>query len=331
MQKEKILVTGGAGFIGFHLALWLAEKNNDVFILDDFSRGQEDHDFNNLISKKNVTFLKRDITKESAFNGLNGFDYIFHLAAINGTANFYNVPDKVIKVGVLGTINILDWFKNQEKGKLLFTSSSETYAGALHLLEDNFPIPTPEDIPMVINDPTNPRWSYGGSKIMGEILINSYMKAFDLHKRLCIIRYHNIYGPRMGFEHVVPQFIERILKKETPFQIYGADATRTFCYVSDAIEATYRVISSPKMMGQTVNVGRSDGELQILDLAKQLFEIANYDVPFEINKPPQGSVNRRCPDVKKLNSIGFLPEVSLKVGLEKCFDWYSQNINLKIK
>ena len=88
MKKKKILVTGGAGFIGFHLALWLAEKNNDVFILDDFSRGQEDHDFNNLISKKNVTFLKRDITKKSAFDGLNGFDYIFHLAAINGTANF---------------------------------------------------------------------------------------------------------------------------------------------------------------------------------------------------------------------------------------------------
>ena len=91
-------------------------------------------------------------------------------------------------------------------------------------------------------------------------------------------------------------------------------------------------IKNKKRVAEFGEVFTNENEVkQILDLAKQLFEIANYDVPLEINKPPQGSVNRRCPNVEKLNSIGFFPKVSLKIGLEKCFDWYSQNINLKFK
>ena len=111
---------------------------------------------------------------------MGNFDVVYHFAAINGTKNFYNSPDQVIKVGVIGTINILDWFKKQDKGVMIFSSSSETYAGTMNMLAGDFPIPTPEMIPLVIDNPKNNRWSYGGSKILGEILMFSYMKKYNL-------------------------------------------------------------------------------------------------------------------------------------------------------
>jgi len=318
---EKVLITGGAGFIGFHLARSLDEQGYEVTILDNFARGQEDKEFKELIEKPNVYFIKADITKPEVFDELKDFDYVYHLAMINGTENFYNIPDKVLKVGILGTLNVLDWFVKQEKGKLLFSSSSETYAGALKLLGEKFPIPTPEEVPLVVNDPSNVRWSYGGSKILSEVAIHSYAKAKNM-KNWSIIRYHNIYGPRMGFEHVIPQFIERIVKKENPFKILGGEETRTFCYIDDAIRATQLVMESPETSGKTIHIGRSDDEIKIIDMAKKLFEVVGINSEIEILPAPEGSVKRRCPDTTKLRNLGFRAEVSLDEGLKKCFEWY---------
>ena len=266
----KALVTGGAGFIGFHLSRHLANKGYDIIILDNLARGKSDEEFKELIEKNNVSFIRADITKKNFIGKLDkNYDYIYHLAAINGTENFYNIPHKVIKVGILGTINILDWFSQNKKGKLLFSSSSETYSGAYELLGESFPIPTPEDVPLVINDPKNVRWSYGGSKILSEIAIYSYAKVFGI-KDFVLIRYHNIYGPRMGHEHVIPQFIDRIIRKENPFKIYGGKETRTFCYVDDGVRATKLIMEDKRTNGHTIHVGRSDGEINIIDLVNYL-------------------------------------------------------------
>ncbi|MDD9954363.1 MAG: NAD-dependent epimerase/dehydratase family protein [Candidatus Woesearchaeota archaeon] len=316
----KALVTGGAGFIGCHLARHLADQDYDVTILDNFARAEEDEDFKKLVDRENVTFLKRDITLAESFTDLEGFDYVYHLAAINGTGNFYKIPDKVLKVGVLGTLNVLDWFVTQPKGKLLFTSSSETYAGALRLLGEKFPIPTPEEVPFAVDDPTNVRWSYGASKIIGEVAMHAYAKAHDM-KNYVIIRYHNIYGPRMGFEHVIPQFIERVVKKENPFKIYGGQETRTFCYVDDGVRATQLVMESGTN-GQTIHIGRSDDELKILDLAQKVFNVAGVSPEIDVQPAPEGSVMRRCPDIAKLEKLGFAPSTSLNEGIKQCYDWY---------
>jgi len=316
-----ILITGGAGFIGFHLAKHLAAQNYEVVILDNFARGKEDKEFKELIEKKNVQFLQRDITKAESFDDLKDFDYIYHLAMINGTENFYNIPDKVLKVGILGTLNVLDWLIKQKKGKLLFSSSSETYAGTLKLLGDKFPIPTHEEVPLVVNDPKNVRWSYGASKILSEVAIHSYAKAHNM-KNFSIIRYHNIYGPRMGFEHVIPQFIERIVKKENPFKIFGGQETRTFCYIDDAVKATQLVMESEKANEKTIHIGKSDGEIKIMDMAKKLFQIANSNPKIEIQKAPEGSVMRRCPDTSKLKDLGFTSQIDLEQGLKHTYDWY---------
>jgi len=227
----------------------------------------------------------------------------------------------VLKVGILGTINVLDWFVKQKKGKLLFSSSSETYSGALRLLGDEFPIPTHEEIPLVVDDPKNVRWSYGGSKILGEIAMHSWSKAHNM-KNFVIIRFHNIYGPRMGFEHVIPQFIERVVKRENPFKIFGGQETRTFFYVDDAVKAVQLIMEGPETNGQTIHIGRSDDEIKIIDLAKVLFKVAGVERDLDVQPAPAGSVKRRCPDASKLRALGFNPEISLEEGLRRTLEWY---------
>lgn len=321
-MSKSALITGGAGFIGFHLARHLFNQNYNVTILDNFSRGEEDKEFEDLISKENVRFIRGNVINPQTFNQLAGdFDYVYHLAAINGTENFYSRPDEVLKVNVLGTLNILDWFIKQRGGKLLFTSSSETYAGALKLMGDNFPLPTPEEVPLVVDNPTNVRWSYGASKILGEVAIHAYAKSFGM-RNFSIIRYHNIYGPRMGDEHVMPQFIKRIVVGEDPFKILGGLETRTFCYVDDETRATQMVMESDETNGKTIHIGRSDGEIRITDLAEKLFDIAEVNPKLELLPAPEGSVIRRCPDTTKLQNLGFKAEVSLEEGLKKTYEWY---------
>src|SRR3989344_5191072 len=323
-MSKRELITGGGGFVGYHLARHLVDNSYNVTILDNFTRSKADEELDKLLDEPNITFLKGDVTKPETFNSLdNEFDYIYHFAAINGTENFYKIPDKVLKIGVLGIINILDWFIKQDKGKLMFASSSETYAGTLKLIGNAFPIPTPEGVPLVIDDPSNVRWSYGAGKIVGEVAVHSYAKAYSI-KNFVIIRYHNIYGSRMGFDHVLPQFIGRIVKKEDPFKILGGQETRTFCHVDDAVRATRLVMESEKTNGQTVHIGRTDGEIKIIDLAKQLFQAAdvNPHPQIEILPAPAGSVLRRCPDTTKLQSLGFTPKVSLHEGLKQMYDWY---------
>ncbi len=322
---KSALIVGGAGFIGFHLAKHLAEQNYDIVILDNFSRGKEDREFNELIRKDNVKFILGDVTNYKTFENLKqDFDYIYYLAAINGTENFYKRPHEVLKVGILGVINVLEWFVKQKKGKLLFSSSSEAYAGAMNLLGDSFPIPTPEEVPLVVEDPKNVRWSYGGSKIISEVAIHSYAKVFDM-KNFTIVRYHNIYGPRMGFEHVIPQFIGRINKLNGSFDIFGGKETRAFCYVSDAVRATQMMMENPLTDGETINIGRDDSEIKISDLAKNLFKIANVNPTINTKPAPEGCVMRRCPDVTKLRKFGFSPVVNLKEGLKLTYDWYKEN------
>lgn len=317
-MAKKALITGGAGFIGFHLAKELT-KSYEVTIADNFARGKKDEEFKELLEDKNVSFIKTDITNQSDFSKLDSYDFVYHLAAINGTENFYKIPDKVLKIGAIGTLNVLDWFVESKSKKLLFSSSSEAYSGGLKVLKD-FPIPTPEEIPLIVNDPRNVRWSYGAGKILGEVAVHSYAHVHKIN--FSIIRYHNIYGPRMGFEHVIPQFVERIVKKEGPFKIYGGQETRTFCYVEDAVNATKLVMESEKADRKTIHIGRKDGEIKILDLAKSLFKIAKVNPEIKILPVPEGSVARRCPNTSKLEALGFKAETSLEKGLENTFNWY---------
>jgi len=219
---------------------------------------------------------------------------------------------------LLATINLLDWLEGKSVGRILYTSTSEVYAGceALGLL----PIPTPETVPVVFEQPTPTRFSYGTSKFVGEFLCRQFGATRKMP--VTVIRYHNIYGPRMGSKHVIPEFIMRALGGERPFGIFGGGETRAFCHVSDAVAATYSVAVTPACDQEIVHIGTME-EISIETLAATILRMMQSDAPIEEKGRRSGSVSRRCPDTAKLQRLtGFTPKVSLADGLKETIDWY---------
>jgi nucleoside-diphosphate-sugar epimerase len=322
---KKTLVTGGAGFIGFQLAKYLQNLNYNITIIDDFSRGHRDNEFEDFIRKNNIKCINADMREKSFYKNLDAYyDQIYHLAAINGTKNFYEHPEKVLEVNILSLINILSWVDANNCGKFIFSSSSEAYAGTIIEYGNSYNyIPTDEKVPLTVNNVFNPRFSYGGSKLIGEILTVNLLNSKKVN--YSIVRYHNIYGERMGFDHVIPEFCKRIYDKVNPFPIFGGDETRAFCHVMDGVKATVAVMETGKTNGHIVHIGNSIEEIKIRDMANILLQIAKYYPNIEVQEAPAGSVKRRCPNTEKLKTLtNFSPEVMLAEGLQKTYDWYIQ-------
>jgi nucleoside-diphosphate-sugar epimerase len=320
----KVLITGGAGFIGFHVAKYLAEREYDITLCDNLFRGSVDYDLKMLIERENVKFVEIDLIKAENFKVLEkDYDYIYHLAAINGTKYFYEIPHEVLRVNILTLINLLDWLVNTDCKKMVWTSSSETYAGTMKI--SNLPIPTSEEVALTIEDVFNPRFSYAGSKILGELLCINYSRAFGFN--VSIVRPHNIYGPRMGYEHVIPEFIKRIIRKEDPFKIYGGNQSRAFCYIDDFVRGIKLVEESSKTNGEIINIGNDKEEIIITDLAQKMFDLFNFHPELETLPAPKGSIDRRCPNISKAKRLtGYEPHINLESGLQKTYEWYLREV-----
>ncbi|MEK7506072.1 MAG: GDP-mannose 4,6-dehydratase [Patescibacteria group bacterium] len=327
-MAKKILITGGSGFIGLHLANHLLENTEaEIVLVDNMRKGKMDEDFERLLKNPRVKLLILDLTDLASYEKLgSGYDHVYHLAAVNGTKYFYEIPHEVLRINTLTLIYMLDWFaKFNHEGKFCFTSSNEAYAGGLNAF-GVLPIPTPEKVPLVIEDPYNPRWSYASTKLIGELFVIHYAKMFNF--RALVVRPHNFYGPRAGYKgHVIPDFSERIAAHVDPFPIYGADDTRTFCYISDAVRAMRLLMESPKTDGQpieTVHIGDFE-EIDMKGLAEKLFEVTGWrPKSLDIKNGPPGSVKRRLADVSKLQALtGWKPEIPLKEGLKMTYDWYA--------
>jgi len=324
---KKILITGGAGFVGYHIAKRLSKERYEITLVDNFFRSERDADLKALLKLPNVKFIEADLTKERSWKKVgSGYDYVYHFVGINGTKLFYEIPHEVLRIGVSTTMYALDWFvkKNKKKGaKILYTSSNEAYAGALDAFE-KLPLPTPENFPLVIADTYNPRWSYGGQKLIGELFFIHYAQKYDF--RMSIVRPHNFYGPRAGYDHVIPQVIGRVGAHEEPFAISGSDETRSFCYIDDAVEAIQMVMESKKTDGGTYNLG-TNKETKINDLVEMIFKLIGKRPKKVVTKKSlRGSVKRRLPSVAKIKrDTGWKAKTSLKEGLRKTIDWYIDN------
>ncbi|MFD6935398.1 NAD-dependent epimerase/dehydratase family protein [Streptomyces goshikiensis] len=317
-MRKKILITGGAGFIGMHLARRLADQH-DVTLLDDFSRGREDAELDELRTR--VSVFTHDLTLPIPDGLPRDFDEVYHLAAVVGVVYSNEEPQRVLRTNLLSTIHLLDWFKELDGATLCFASSSEAYAGSV--TAGMAPVPTPEDVQLVVSDPTVARSSYGFSKIAGELLCRNYAQAYGFPLRM--VRFHNVYGPRMGYEHVIPQFIERLLGGADPFEIYGADQFRAFCYVTDAVDAIAALTALPNKETLLVNVGNDREEIQIEHLARVVFDTVGRHPALEIHPAPPLSPERRVPDVSLLRSLtGYEPEVDLREGVSRTYAWYAE-------
>ncbi len=327
----KILITGGAGFIGYFLAQHLLREYGqgvELVLVDNFQRGKMDEGLRSLLENPQIKFLNLDLTDPEVYKNLNnGYDHVYHLAAINGTKNFYEMPQETLRINTLSLIYILEWFrKKNPQGKLCFTSSNEAYAGALNAF-GKLPIPTPENVPLVIEDTYNPRWSYAGTKLIGELFLINYAKIYNF--RALIVRPHNFYGPRAGYDHVIPEFALRIHKRVDPFPIFGADDTRTFCYIEDAVRAMQLLMDSPQTDNrpiETVHIGDFQ-EVTMRELAEKMFSAAGWrPKALDIKNSPPGSVKRRKADITRLQSLtAWKPQISLEEGLRRTYDWYVNN------
>jgi UDP-glucose 4-epimerase/UDP-glucuronate decarboxylase len=317
----RALVLGGAGFIGYHLAARLAGEGHALTLVDDLSRGQRDPELEALCARPGVSLVEADLTRADALAALpREWDQVYMLAAVVGVRNVETDPARVVRVNALSLLHVLDWLP--ARGEVLFfASTSETYAGGV--TAGAVPVPTPEDVPLTVPDVTAPRWAYAASKILGEAAVIHAARARGL--RAVIGRFHNVYGPRMGADHVIPELCLRALRREDPFSIYGSEQRRAFCHVSDAVEAVARLVGAEAAWGRIVNIGNDGEETPVERLLGIVLSAARFQPAIRRLPAPGGSVARRCPDIGRLRELtGFAPKVTLEAGVRETFEWYRQ-------
>jgi UDP-glucose 4-epimerase len=313
----KVLVTGGSGFIGAALCRKLVATGYNVRVLDDNSRGT----LTRLADVQDrIEFVPGDVRDAQAVHtATEGCQMVWHLAYINGTRFFYERPDEVLEVGIKGAINTIEAAIAAKVNRYILASTSEVY---------NTPseIPTPESERIMIPDITNPRFSYGGGKIASELLTLHYGGKRGLET--VIFRPHNIYGANMGFEHVIPELVAKIVKlsdkltkKSIDLPIQGSgEETRAFCYIDDAVRGIL-LCGEKGNSGEIYHLG-TQKETSIRELIEQLANIIGININIIPGILRLGGTTRRCPNISKLSQLGYQPQISLKEGLTHTVSWY---------
>lgn len=320
----KTLIIGGGGFIGAHLARSLAGAGEPVDVLDNFSRGVRDHFLQEVTAKPSVRLIDADILNPTTLS-LLGDDYtvIYQLAAIIGVRHVLERPYEVLYKNVVIQANAIELAKRQKSlDRFVFTSTSEVYAGSL--LHMDMPIPTPENFPLALTDLAHPRTSYMLSKIYGEAMCQQSSLPFT------IVRPHNVYGPRMGLVHVLPELImkARSLPQGGQLEVASVEHCRAFCYIDDAVEMLRRLATASKAAGGTFNLGNEGQETTIGDVARiVLLMIGRTDLEIVPLPETPGSQARRCPDMAQTIAVtGFRPTIDLAEGTLRTYKWYIDNV-----
>jgi dTDP-glucose 4,6-dehydratase len=312
-EKKRILITGGAGFIGSHLAEDLVENGYSVKIIDDFSTGNVNNILG-LFNYKNFKMIRGSITnKELVAKATSDVDAIFHLAAQIHVDRSIIEPRHTFEVNTLGTLNILDAALENNIEPVVYASTSEVYGSAKH-------------VPMDEDHPLNPASPYAASKAAADRLCFSYYNTYKLP--VVIVRCFNTYGPRQkgsGYAAAIPKFMRKALAGLPPV-IYGdGKQTRDYMFVKDAVKAYKLVLKSyESVLGKAINFGTGK-EVSILELAKTILELCgNNSAPVHV-APRAGEVTRLCADITLAEkTLGFTPAYSIKKGLQEFLKWYRE-------
>lgn len=322
---KRYLVTGGTGFIGAALVKQLVRAGDVVRVLDNNSRGALAR-LGDVVAE--VEFIDADIRNGEAVNAAAaGVDSVIHLAYVNGTEFFYSKPELVLDIAVRGMLSVLDACRAHDIGELVLASSSEVYQTPPH-------IPTAEDAPLVVPDVLNPRYSYGGGKLACELMAVNYGRTG--FERVMIFRPHNVYGPDMGREHVLPQFVLRALRAiaETPsgtvtFPIQGdGSQTRAFVHVDDLVAGVRCMLKRGEHLN-VYHIGNPD-EISIRNVATKVFDVLGRMARIVGGPLTEGSTQRRCPDISKLRGLGYEPSVSFDQGLPALVKWYAWHSDSRV-
>jgi UDP-glucose 4-epimerase len=319
---KTVAITGASGFIGAHLVQKYLENGAKVIAIDNLVRG----DVRRLpLKHKNLSFVNLDIRQENdeLIPAISGADIVFHLAAVNGTDNFYKHPDLVLDVGIRGIINVMNSCRSANVRSLIVASSAEVY-------QSPPVIPTPETVPLMLPDSVNPRYSYGGSKIITELVAMNYHQEF--FDRVIIFRPHNVYGPNMGSKHVIPQLILKSLQisEDESLKVLGSlKSSRAFAYISDVIDGLF-LLDQKGRHREIYHIG-TDEEISIGDLAKKILSEMGINAMIETQNNFKGETLRRCPDISKIKKLGYQPKIEISTGLRHTVNWYKENYKINLE
>jgi nucleoside-diphosphate-sugar epimerase len=321
LTGKRVLVTGGTGFVGSALVRGLLRAGARVRSLDNDWRGRATRlqDVSHA-----VEIIHGDIRDKGVVGrAVAGVDVVCHLAAVNGTEFFYSQPELVLEVAVKGMTNVIDACLEHGVTELVLASTSEVY-------QTPPTIPTGEDAPLSIPDPANPRYSYAGGKIISELMTLNYGRRHLT--RALIFRLHNVYGPDMGSEHVIPHLALRLREScltsagpepvRLPIQGTGQEI-RAFAYIDDVIEGILLLLRRGEHL-RIYHIGTQE-EVTIEDLAKQIGRHFGREVEVVPGAPPLGGTKRRCPDIRRLAALGYRPRISLAEGLATTVRWYQEH------
>jgi len=309
MKNKKVIITGGAGFIGSHLAEELAE-NNEVVVIDNLSTGKLEN-IKHLIDKK-IVFKKGDIRDiDSLENLFEGADYVFHQAAVPSVPRSIKDPVSANEVNVNGTLNVLIAAKNCDVKKVIYASSSSVYG-------DTPTLPKKEDM---LPNPLSP---YAVSKLTGEYYCKAFSVVYGL-KTVCL-RYFNVYGPKQDptsqYAAVIPRFITRILDNKPPI-IYGdGKQTRDFTYVKDVVIAN--ILAAETDAEGVFNIANGK-RISINELANEIMDIIGKRLDPIYDKPRPGDIKDSLADISKARmKINYKPKYNLEKGLEVAIKWFQE-------
>ncbi len=311
---NRILVTGGAGFLGSHLCEYLLKKRGDIICVDNFFSGNKDN-IQHLFSYPYFELIRHDIINPL----LVEVDKIYHLACPASPIHYQYNPIKTVKTNVMGTINMLGLAK-RIKARILLASSSEVYGDArIH--------PQNESYWGDVN-PIGLRSCYDEGKRVAETLMMDYHRQNEVDIK--IVRIFNTYGPRMAINdgRVVSNFIVQALRKK-PLTVYGdGTQTRSFCYVLDLIDGLFTMMNREDFTGP-VNLGNPD-EFTILELAEKILQLTKSSSKIIHKSLPSDDPAKRCPDISlAIEKLGWQPKVTIEEGLMKTIEYFRKKLGLK--
>ena len=320
---RKTLLAGGAGFIGTKLAAAMVGAGYEIDIIDDLSRGANDKDLGKIVASGRARFHQIDLLTPGALDTFgNHYQVVVHLAAILGVRNVLERPYQTLRDNVLAQEATIQFGKRQlNLERFLFTSTSEVYAGSV--LHFDPPFPTPEDTPIALPPLSEPRTSYLLSKIYGEAML--------MHSGLpyTIVRPHNVYGPRMGMAHVIPQVLERAHRAPDggSIDLFSPDHMRTFCFIDDAVEMVMLLLKSTAARNQVVNLGADAPEYTMRQVAQIIVDTIGKRLTFDEKPPTRGSPVRRAPEMVRMKELtGYSAKTELGAGVQQTYLWYKQNV-----
>ena len=319
MPNKKILITGGAGFIGYHLTKKLLEKKYSIKVVDKFPIYYYKNNIKNFKKDKNFSYSRINL-KFKLKNKFGNLSHVFHLAASLGVKNINKKPYEAFKNNINSLVNLVDNLRKYSPNSVLvYFSSSEVYSPLIS--KKLIRLPAKEDVDLLINKNIINRDSYYLSKLLGEKIVQlSGLKYI-------ILRPHNIYGPKMGFKHVISELIKKMevskRNKNKRCKIYSPNHTRSFCYVDNAVDQIINISFNKKSHDQIFNIGNSKGEIKIFTLAQLIKSILKSKVVLTKGPITLGSPRRRVPDTKKNIKITKLKKlVNLEEGIQKTIEWF---------